>query len=275
MVKNLGLDGIDIDWEYPTNSTQAADYVALLAECRSQLDAYAATLPTPYHFELTVACPAGPTNYQIMDLAGMDTYLDFWNLMAYDYAGSWDTNSGHQSNLQPSTSNPNATPFNTNQAVSYYISQGVAASKIILGMPIYGRAFEATAGLGQPFNGIGPGTWEAGVYDYKVLPLAGATEYYDNEAGASYSYDSAKQELVTYDTVAMAIEKTQWLMASGLGGAMWWESSADRNDSAGSLIQNVVTTLGGANGANMDQSQNELSYPNSTYDNVRAGFPNN
>lgn len=272
LVKDMGFDGFDIDWEYPTNSTDAANYVALLKECREALDAYSATLATPYHFELTVASPAGPSHYEIMNLAGMDQYLDFWNLMAYDFAGSWDTNSGHQANIYPSSSNPVATPFSINAAVQYYIQQGVSADKIVVGMPIYGRAFDATTGLGQPFTGVGQGTWEAGVYDYKVLPLAGATEIYDSEAGGTYSYDSTKQELISYDTVQMAVTKTEWLMTLGLGGAMWWESSADRNDSQ-SLIGNVVSVLGGSSGANMLQSQNELTYPDSKYDNLRDGFP--
>ncbi len=82
LVKNLGFDGIDIDWEYPQSAEEAADYVSLLQECRRALDEYGATLSTPYHFELTVACPAGAQNYQKLDLPAMDRLLDFWNLMA-------------------------------------------------------------------------------------------------------------------------------------------------------------------------------------------------
>jgi chitinase len=240
-----------------------------LQQCREAFDAYSATLSGTPHFEITVACPAGPQNYEILNLSQMDLYLDFWNLMAYDYAGSWDTNSGHQANLHPSASNPTATPYNTDAAIAYYTANGVAANKIVLGMPIYGRAFEATAGLGQPFTGVGPGTWEAGVYDYKALPITGATEIIDDEAGGSYSYDATKQELVSYDTVPMAITKTTYLMNKGLGGAMWWESSADKTGDD-SLIGNVVATLGPSN---LDTSQNNLNYPDSTYDNLRAGMP--
>ena len=179
------------------------------------MDAYSSTLPKPHHFELTVACPAGPQNYTIMDIAGMDKYLDFWNLMAYDYSGSWDQITGHQANLKASRENSVATPFNTEEAVEHYRKQGVAVSKIVIGMPLYGRAFENTDGLGMPFSGVGQGSWENGVFDYKALPLKGAEERYDEEARATYSYDGARKQLVTYDTPRMAREKAEWLKRHG------------------------------------------------------------
>lgn len=197
----------------------------LLKACREALDAYGATLPHKHHFELTVASPAGPEKYSIMDLKNMDPYLDFWNLMAYDYAGSWDSVTGHQANLRLSKSNPGSTPFNTEQAIQHYKKQGVAVHKIVLGMPLYGRAFENTDGIGRPYQGVGQGTWEGGVYDFKVLPHAGAAERYDAEAGASYSYDAAQRKLVTYDNIDMARKKAEWIKNEGLGGAMWWVPS--------------------------------------------------
>ena len=81
-----------------------------------------------------------------MQLAEMGRIIDSFNLMAYDYTGSWDPISGHQANLYPSTSNPKSTPFSTDKAITDYIAKGVPASKIVLGMPIYGRAFESTRG---------------------------------------------------------------------------------------------------------------------------------
>ncbi|KAI0142668.1 family 18 glycosyl hydrolase [Xylariaceae sp. FL1272] len=265
LVKNLGFDGIDIDWEYPQNPQQASDYTLLLQTVREALDAYSPS----HHLELTVACPAGAQNYEKLDMSGMDKYLDFWNLMAYDYAGSWDAVAGHQANLYPSSSNPSSTPFNTAAAIHAYTSRGVAPSKLVLGMPLYGRAFQQTSGPGQSYSGIGQGTWEAGVYDYKALPLPNSQVHTDHESGATYCYDEGSKTMVSYDTVDMARKKAEFVKEKGLGGAMWWESSADKKGGE-SLIGNVVEVLGGT-GA-LEKKENCLRYPESKYDNLRGGF---
>lgn len=269
LVKDWGFDGIDIDWEYPTDATEAANFISLLSTVRQALDDYAAEYAPGYHFLLTVASPAGPQNYNNMDLAGMASYVDYFNLMGYDYAGSWDTTSGHQANLYYNSANPNATKFSTEQALTDYVAAGVPADQIVLGMPIYGRAFEQTAGIGLPYTGIGSGSWENGVWDYKVLPRSGATEITDSVSGATYSYDSSTQELVSYDTADMVATKVEYLLGKGLAGSMFWEASGDRNDSQ-SLILTSFNSLGGSSA--LDSTENLLDYPNSTYANIVAGM---
>lgn len=88
-------------------------------------------------------------------------------------------------------------------------------------MPLYGRAFESTTGIRQPFTGIGTGTWEAGVYDYKALPMAGAKVIEDSVLGASYSYDAAKKELVSYDTPNIIRQKAAYIKSKGLAGGQF------------------------------------------------------
>jgi chitinase len=158
--------------------------------------------------------------------------------MAYDYSGSWDTNAGHDANFFPSTDNPASTPFSTSKAIDDYIAAGVSASKIVLGMPLYGRAFEATDGPGKPFQGVGQGTWEAGVYDYKALPLAGAQVTENMDLVASWSFDPAKREMISYDTPGVIAKKAQLIQQRGLAGGMWWESSSDKKGDD-SLISTV------------------------------------
>lgn len=174
ILKDVGLDGLDIDWEYPQNEAEAQHYVLLLKACREALDAYSASLPSRPHFELTIASPCGPQNFHRMQLREMDRYLDFWNLMAYDFAGSWDPQAAHQANIFPSRQNPATTPFSTEAAVRHYVeAAGIPSQKIVLGMPLYGRIFASTDGPGAPYQGVGgEGSWENGVWDYKVIAIS-------------------------------------------------------------------------------------------------------
>jgi len=135
-----------------------------------------------------------------------------------------------------------------------------------MGIPLYGRAFESTNGIRSAFSGIGTGTWEAGVYDYKALPIAGATVKEDAAAGASYSYDSAKKELVSYDTPNIVNQKAQYISSKGLGGAMFWELSSDKSG-ADSLVAKTASVFG-----SLDQTQNHLNYPFSQFDNMKSGM---
>ncbi|KFY80543.1 hypothetical protein V499_00618 [Pseudogymnoascus sp. VKM F-103] len=270
LVRNLGLDGLDIDWEYPADVTQAKNFVLLLQAVRDALDIYGNSLSTPYHFLLTIACSAGPSNYKQLLIAEMNQYIDFWNLMAYDYVLSGSSEAGHQANLFPA--NDKSTPFDTQSAVKYYISKGVAPQKIVLGMPIYGNAFDATTGAGLPSTIASSGSWAPGIYDFKALPLAGAKEHFDEKLGASYSYDATKREFISYDNIAVVNQKAAWIQKMELGGAMWWESSADGLGSK-SLITSVYLALGGKNGLGLDNTPNTLMYPDSDYANIRAGMP--
>ncbi|KAI1123275.1 endochitinase [Nemania abortiva] len=270
LVKDWGFDGIDIDWEWPASETEANNMVALLTALRKQLDSYSAQYANNYHFTLSVALPAGPDNYSKMKLSQMNAAgVDQFNMLSYDYAGSWDTTSGHQANLYADPAHPTNTPFSTDAAIQAYIAAGVPANKITLGLPLYGRAFESTNGIGQAYSGVGAGSWENGIWDYKVLPRSG-TEIYDATAGATYSYDSASKELISYDNVDMVKRKVTYIQSKGLGGSMFWEASGDRTD-GGSLIAAAFNAQGGS--GSLDQSQNLLSYPNSMYDNIKNNVP--
>lgn len=253
---------------------EAYNFVLLLYECRVALDRAAGP---NRRFLLTIACPAGPSNYTKLRLTQMTPYLDFYNLMGYDYAGSWDSTAGHQANIAPSRSNPASTPFSTLAAVQHYTQVGgVPPSKIVLGMPLYGRAFTNTKGPGKSFSGTGEGSWEQGVWDYKALPKPGATEVFDSECGSSWSYDKKSRTMISYDTVPMVEVKAHFVRSNHLGGGMWWESSGDKggrgaSKADGSLIGTFVEGVGGVSA--LDQSWNNLSFPESKYDNLRAGMP--
>ncbi|KAG6878469.1 hypothetical protein C0993_006311 [Termitomyces sp. T159_Od127] len=263
-IEDYGFDGIDIDFEYPSSDAQGQGFADLFTALRTAFDALATKKGDNVPYQLTAAVAAGPANYQHLKVPQMNAALNYWNLMAYDYAGSWLNFSDNQANLYGGA----RTGFSTDNAVKWYLSEGATSSKINLGMPLYGRAFENTAGIGQPYSGIGPGTIEAGVYSYKVLPLAGATVYENTTDVSSYSYDPVKQELVSYDTPNIVKLKAQYINSKNLAGSMFWELSTDKVGSL-SLVGTSVGVLG-----SLDTTQNHISYPNSKWDNLRNNFGN-
>ncbi|CAO3583380.1 unnamed protein product [Absidia cylindrospora] len=266
-LSDLGLDGIDIDWEYPKNEQEALSYVHLLYEVRLALDAYQQQLQQTNQprLILSVAVPCGPSQYRLLRLRDMAPYVDLFYLMAYDFAGSWDSQTGHQAALY----SEGPTQLCCHQAVSDYIAAGVPAGKLVLGMPAYGRAFSNTTGPGSGFNGVPEGSWEKGQYDYKALPRPGAQEYNDPQHCRSWSYDPQQREFVTYDSPVIVQSKTDYIRQTGLAGAMFWELSADHpRDHPRSLVMAVYQGLGGR----LDSMPNHLDYPASQYGNMRASM---
>lgn len=87
LVKDLGFDGVDIDWETiyagTAGDTEAANSVLLLEALRSALEDYTAKHNPSHKIFISVASPAGPSKYNELPLAEMNKYVDMWNLMAY------------------------------------------------------------------------------------------------------------------------------------------------------------------------------------------------
>ncbi|TFK86888.1 glycoside hydrolase family 18 protein [Polyporus arcularius HHB13444] len=275
LLEDLGLDGLDVDYEYPQNEEQARGYVALLREMRAALDAHASRKGANYRFLLTIAAPCGPDNYQKLHVREMDQSLDFWNMMAYDFAGSWDSVAGHQANVFGGQ-------ISASQAINWYVAQGVPRDKVVMGIPLYGRSFMNTEGPGAPFQGLGPGSWEQGVYDYRALPLPGSYVFQDDKLLASWSYDYEKKEMISYDSEQVGHWKGEYIRREGLRGSMFWELSGDKGSPRDGMEggpgkdpqpgRSLVAVVKNAMGE-LDRSPNWLQYEGSQYDNMRAGMP--
>ncbi|KAI1370354.1 glycoside hydrolase family 18 protein [Hypoxylon crocopeplum] len=252
LMEDWGFDGLDVDWEYPADETQADNMLSLLRATRDELDIYSAQYADRYHFLLTASVPAAPKQYYISRLDQMVSLIDYFNLMA-------GTSYGHQANLYANPNNPASTPYSTNAAVESYLCAKIPANKIVLGIPLYGRSFEATNSLEGAYSGID-----------QVLPRQGATELYNKVADASYSYNNVSKELISYDNVHMIKRKIMYLQDKRLGGIIFWEVSDDRYNNA-----NLVTTSFRAQGSAslLHKKENLLSYPLSRYDNIRNNMP--
>ncbi|KAI0300095.1 glycosyl hydrolases family 18-domain-containing protein [Multifurca ochricompacta] len=262
LIRDYGFDGIDIDFEYPSGTAQGQGFANLFTELRAALDTLAKTNGDTVPYQLTAAVSAGSANYASLVVPQMDSALTYWNLMAYDYAGSWLTWADNQANLYGG----GRTNVSTDNAIKWYLSQGATVSKINMGIPLYGRAFDNTAGLGAPYNGVGPGTFEAGIYSYSVLPLTGAQVFENTTDVTSYSYNPTSQELVSYDTPNIATLKAKYVQEKGLAGSMFWDLSTDKTGS-----NSLVGTTAGVYGS-LDQTLNHINYPNSKWDNIRSNM---
>ncbi|XID94886.1 glycosyl hydrolase family 18 protein [Paenibacillaceae bacterium WGS1546] len=249
-LRKYQFDGVDLDWEYPVagglpgNSARAADkqnYTLLLQAVRAKLNAAGAA--DGKHYLLTIASGASPSFVQNTELSHIAAIVDWINIMTYDFNGGWQTISAHNAPLyyDPAAASagvPSASVFNGDAAVQGHLNAGVPASKLVMGVPFYGRGWTGcnTAGNGQyqSCSGPSPGTWEAGVLDYtdienNYVNKNGYTRYWNNTAKVPYLYNSSSRTYISYDDVQSIGEKTSFIKTKGLAGAMFWEFSGDRN----------------------------------------------
>lgn len=148
------------------------------------------------------------------------------------------------------------------EAVSFFVNQGVNPAKIVLGMPLYSRAFANCHGLGSNYQGVPEGGSEPGLFFYKVrdpciirpsslpmaaqsddlifsrqnLPLPGHQEYFDEKALAWYSVDPSGSQVVSYEGPTSVDAKADYIHRRGLAGAMWWELGGDAEDPQRALV---------------------------------------
>ncbi|MFE9844485.1 glycosyl hydrolase family 18 protein [Streptomyces goshikiensis] len=220
------FDGIDLDWEYPNACGLTCD-TSGAASLGNVMRAVRAKFGT--NNLVTAAISADGSNggkLDAADYAGAAQYVDFYNVMTYDFFGAWAAQ-GPTAPHSPLTAYSGIPQdgFNTEAAITKLKGKGIAGSKLNLGIGFYGRGWTGVtqAAPGGTATGPAPGTYEQGIEDYKVLK----TSCPSTGTIAGTAYAKCGSNWWSYDTPATVTAKMAWTKQQGLRGAFFWEFSGD------------------------------------------------
>jgi chitinase len=188
---------------------------------------------------------------------------DYINIMAYDMHGPWEPLTDHHAPLYKRDWDTDETN-NIDAVVQYWKDSGMPSSKLMLGIPLYGKSwtldYTYTEDPTLPAPGLGPGaagplTNLPGTLGYNEI-----CNYVKNEnwavvvdptfqIGPYASTPSVPKTWVGYDDPVMANVKSRYVLDRGLGGAMVWDMSTDdfRNtcgDGPNPIMTNISRTVG-------------------------------
>nr|WP_097990997.1 glycoside hydrolase family 18 chitinase [Streptomyces sp. f51] len=234
------FDGIDLDWEYPNACGLTCD-TSGPAAIKTMADAMRAKFGA--NNLVTAAITADGSSGGKIDAAdygGAAQSFDWYNVMTYDFFGAWAAK-GPTAPHSPLTSYTGIPQqgFTSADAIAKLKAKGVPAKKLLLGIGFYGRGWTGVtqAAPGGTATGAAPGTYEAGIEDYKVLksscPATGTI------AGTAYAHCGTNWW--SYDTPATIGSKMTWAKNQGLGGAFSWEFSGDTTN--GELVTAIANGL--------------------------------
>ncbi|MCD8264961.1 MAG: glycoside hydrolase family 18 protein [Tannerellaceae bacterium] len=216
IVRDFKIDGIDMDWEYPTSSAAGItsspedkdNFTELMKEIRAEIGD---------NKLLTLTSAASPRFY---DFEAIMPYMDFINIMTYDMG----TPPYHQSALYPSEKVREGRSMG--ESLQAHLDAGIPANKLVVGMPFYGR------GKKDISNWI----------DYnQIEKLEGYQTLWDDEAKVPYIVDSEGDMVCTYDNVESLILKCEYILDQDILGAMYWHYGGDNEN--GDLRKAVYNTI--------------------------------
>lgn len=216
VVKEFALDGIDIDWEYPTSSManissspdDTENFTLLMQDIRAAIG---------NEKELTFATVASA---RYIDFKAILPFVDFVNIMAYDMASA----PKHHSALYPSGHSGDIT---SDGAVTAHLKAGVPPSKLVMGMPFYGRGGDGYPSF-QDYNKVGNTDTQY-------------TEKWDEVAQVPYLADKNDTLVFGFENPRSLAIKCQYILDKDLLGGMYWDYSGDNEQ--GDLRRTVAENL--------------------------------
>lgn len=217
VVDEYSLDGIDIDWEYPTSNAagissspdDTANFTKMMRDIRAAIGADKL---------LTLATV---DNAKFIDFHAILPYIDFVNTMSYDMGNPPYLHSG----LYDSEHTNGHT---TDASVRAHLAAGVPPSMLVVGMPFYGR-------------GKGPFHSFADYGKMEQLP-EGYTEHWDDDAKVPYITDAEGNLVLGFENARSLAIKCEYVIDHGYRGAMYWDYSLDddKNTLRSTVADNIL-----------------------------------
>jgi chitinase len=241
------FDGFDLDWEFPIsggpegthyNPNDRENHTALFALFREKLDSISQELL------LTAAVSARTWEFWKYNFKKDQEYLDWFNVMTYDYHGSWETVTGHHTNLLSSPEDPDFRKESFDNTIKYLLdSAGVSNDKIVPGAAFYGKGWmdadSSNSGLYLFGNADTTRTRIRfkNYLDFTDVIKEGYRNYWDDKAMAAWLYNYNKKMFWTYDDIRSIALKAHYVDAYDLKGLMFWEITGD--DTMGTLVNTI------------------------------------
>lgn len=246
IIKKYKLDGVDIDWEYPAmpgdvgnvyRPEDKQNFTLMFAAIRKELDAL--EKEDGQKKLLTTAVAGWEEFIPNSEMDKAQAYLDYVNVMSYDLF-SGDT-TVHHAGLY--ATDRFKTKRSVDNGIQAYIKAGVPASKIVMGLPFYGRAFTLGKDSKTILGEVSVGKEYIDGYSYikdSLVNQRGFKQYRDEAAKAPYLYNEKTRVFIGYDDEESIREKCKYVKANKLAGVMFWEYNSDNK---GYLLNEIDKSL--------------------------------